>query len=866
MAHRLYVYNVSLDKDFYDTQLIGEWNYVIPIFFFPLFSNPITKEELKNFGIRKNKDLYFNIKKALPLFKEFHQWLVEEHIVYPSKLEKYQTAYEKQLHYFENLPYDYILLDASDVYNMQVGSHKKQSEELSLSIDELIHEFVTTFNYAYGKEYIENTAAYTYHFGTGASLVEHINNDYANYGWDWLEKDQSQLDLDYFVFEDNGLFGLKNYKGEIITPPIYEYINDFEEGAKITIYQENNLYGFIDKKGNIIIPAKFDDVRSPHINYIFDQDNQDTHIEEYLAPVCTNEHWGLINIETQSYIIPSQHKDIELINATYYNVFNGSKYAIFDEKGKQCTNFTSSSLFEYHYSHFCSQNGEKYSFYSPTFNYLGEFNYADVEESYVKDTLLIPSLNYPKKKTLIDYSANVILDDLVSVSHLTDQNILVNKGAEKGIFNLKSKQYTLEPFRCKVEQYTFYDINLQQHQLYFSHGKKKGIYDSQSQRWVVPYENFDYIKVLNNNKATVKLNEKWALIDFDQQVDTFVYDCNFITLHKIFDEQEVIIIYKDDTVYSYKNNQYHSISNSVMLLLYSILTYDTDQEYALLNNYFQRVKSSITIADYQPISHFKINWIREKFLEKEEIALYDQLLFFAEELNHSDLLQDLGYKYLTEPDYLDYNKALKLFHIAEQHNNPYSITNIGYMYEYGLGTEIDIKKALEYYEKGAELGNETAKYNAAIIYYFGQGNIENDFNKALYYFKRIKNNDNYIEDYIADCYYLLGEYNNALRHIKKDIKQEDRLGSLLLGRMHCYGYGVTKDVRKAIPLLEKAIQNNCTNAIYDLIHIYAHEGDAIDQEKLAYYLNLLKENKMELPEEYQDKNYLSKLLGKWFKK
>jgi TPR repeat protein len=58
---------------------------------------------------------------------------------------------------------------------------------------------------------------------------------------------------------------------------------------------------------------------------------------------------------------------------------------------------------------------------------------------------------------------------------------------------------------------------------------------------------------------------------------------------------------------------------------------------------------------------------------------------------------------------------------------------LGSIYETGNGVPQDYHKAIEWYEKSAELGNEYSAFNLGQIYYNGSGPITLDYTKAFYW-------------------------------------------------------------------------------------------------------------------------------------
>ena len=86
----------------------------------------------------------------------------------------------------------------------------------------------------------------------------------------------------------------------------------------------------------------------------------------------------------------------------------------------------------------------------------------------------------------------------------------------------------------------------------------------------------------------------------------------------------------------------------------------------------------------------------------------------------------------------EYNKAFELYLKSAELEESWACNKIGQMYRLGIGTNIDQKKAFEYYTKALEVPidylENYAKYNLAVYFYmYGnyEANIEKDEDKAL---------------------------------------------------------------------------------------------------------------------------------------
>ena len=154
-------------------------------------------------------------------------------------------------------------------------------------------------------------------------------------------------------------------------------------------------------------------------------------------------------------------------------------------------------------------------------------------------------------------------------------------------------------------------------------------------------------------------------------------------------------------------------------------------------------------------------------------------------------------------------------------------------YELGQGTEKDIHKAMEWYEKFLEDGMNTAGCNRlGCILYEGTGGVEPDYGRAFQLLLYAWNDGN---TWGADC----------------------------LGRMYFYGRGVQQDYIKAREVLEKVDYNN-KEVRYCLGCIYAQGlGVAEDIPKGVEYLQ--KAGNF-APAKEELLKYKKTLFGKWVRR
>ena len=156
----------------------------------------------------------------------------------------------------------------------------------------------------------------------------------------------------------------------------------------------------------------------------------------------------------------------------------------------------------------------------------------------------------------------------------------------------------------------------------------------------------------------------------------------------------------------------------------------------------------------------------------------------------------------------DYSKALEWFEKGADLRSRVSMFNVGYMYYGGYGVEQDCSKALVFFEKSADLGYVDSMNYAGDIYYYGIGG-EGDYSKALeWYEKGAENGNGYSMGQIGFMY-LYGDgveqdYSKAFEWFEKGTEAGDDVSTNQLGELYYNGLGAEQDYLKALELFEKA--------------------------------------------------------------
>ena len=90
----------------------------------------------------------------------------------------------------------------------------------------------------------------------------------------------------------------------------------------------------------------------------------------------------------------------------------------------------------------------------------------------------------------------------------------------------------------------------------------------------------------------------------------------------------------------------------------------------------------------------------------------------------------------------NYKVAYAKWHDLAEHGDANAQFNLGLMYHSGLQVPFDEKKAVYWYQRAAEGGNELAQEYLAVGYQEGWFGLPRDNTKSSYWYKRLDGNTN----------------------------------------------------------------------------------------------------------------------------
>ncbi len=158
---------------------------------------------------------------------------------------------------------------------------------------------------------------------------------------------------------------------------------------------------------------------------------------------------------------------------------------------------------------------------------------------------------------------------------------------------------------------------------------------------------------------------------------------------------------------------------------------------------------------------------------------------------------------------------------------------LGSMNLTGTGTEKDLPKAREYFEKAAALDNADALYGLGRLY-LNKDFAESDTQKALDYLITAAQKGHSYAQYTLGKLFLKGEavrqnVDYALRWLEEAGRQDNTDAQCLLGKVFLQGEVIEQDADRASALLKKAVESGSSYAAYLLGKAYL-DGTVFPQD------------------------------------
>ena len=209
---------------------------------------------------------------------------------------------------------------------------------------------------------------------------------------------------------------------------------------------------------------------------------------------------------------------------------------------------------------------------------------------------------------------------------------------------------------------------------------------------------------------------------------------------------------------------------------------------------------------------------------------------------------DLGWFYeLGVGTKVDLAKALDLYSQSADAGNAYAVDAIGLLYEQGKGVPKDPAEAIRWYTRAADRGDGWAMNRLASCYENGAG-VEKSYEKAFEtYRKSAELGDEWGQNNLGNCYYhgrgTRKDYKKAYEWYKKSAEQGNGAAMVNLGFYHENGIGITQDEAEAVRWYQKAAERG-NGAAFIRLGVCYENGRGIEKDTrkaLAAYLEAAEE-------------------------
>lgn len=165
---------------------------------------------------------------------------------------------------------------------------------------------------------------------------------------------------------------------------------------------------------------------------------------------------------------------------------------------------------------------------------------------------------------------------------------------------------------------------------------------------------------------------------------------------------------------------------------------------------------------------------------------------------------------------------------------------LGFAYIEGKIFEKDADKALDYFEKAAQLNHAASQYRLATLYSEGLEVTQND-EKAVYWYQKAAHAGVIEAQNNLGVFYALGrgiaqDYEQACYWFTQAMQKGDASAINNMGEMYENGHGIEQNYSEAFTLFEQANQKGNVDSAYNLGNLYYYgRGVVADEEKAKVY-------------------------------
>lgn len=816
MAHRIYLYNIdSQTKQVFEGYL-GEWNYVIPDLLLPLVSaNARTK----------GKSLYFDKEEGLHRLSCFYDLLTETYQLHDTV--SFSSAVEQMFEFLYALPYDTFYMDACDVYSMQEEKPKEQAKAWILEINEKW----ALYQQAIDQENL-NVLDPLIHASGYTSFLDALEHDWVQYGLGyWEEHLVKQTRV--VVFTEGNHQGLKDKKGNILAPAVYDVIHAFTDAA-VAVVEKEGRFGYLNDQGKLLIPLQYEDAFDA---YVINQ--------TVVAQVCLGEKMGLLHLDTQKEAIAVFYDEVERLYGQYYNVLQHGSYQLLDYTGKQLITDRSASPFElaYPFAFFTKQKGSaKRLFYTLTGQFLGEY-IEDVLEELPLGYFWVKPNKYQEKIKILNPKGEVIGEGIDQILMLSGYTSFAYK---------RDKQWKL--FDCATHHALLSELTLDKiHANYLSsympdtyviqNANGCGVYHARTNRWLIELDKC-HLKIEHLNHGLLQLTQKQGMYYYDYHKDR-LSECYTYISQPIDSYTQRACLFQDTQFYYLdEEEERRDILPEEMGQLYEQRYNLRGKDLAYFTSFYEAWTKRMG-EEYE--AYFDVDTLYKRGCtarDGEDWALAIKYFTLGAKREDARMQYELGLILTDQHMWTDIDQGIYYLEQATQQDYANAWNTIGYLYQNSIGYTYDCQAMLAAYEKAVALGCIWANMNLGDLYFYGN-EVEQNYDKALSYYVLAEHYYGGYAQNLVEIYYQRREFEQVLRYLKRN--REEPYIHIYYGILYDHGYGIKSNIKKAIAHYEEAITHRgYAYAVERLLYYYKEHEKYKDEVQYARVVAYAAENDIEI--------------------
>ncbi|WP_010497306.1 SEL1-like repeat protein [Paenibacillus elgii] len=836
MSHRVYLYNVSTPSEARDDDtMMMEWGYEMPLLLQPLLVDGgfIDGNNYNNHTEPDNAGLYYNARAGIENLKRFYEFLEKQEGLIADKT-AFVEAKTKLLSYLEKLDLPYFHLDAWDVFNMDDIPHAEQVETWRANIahnNEIItkamdNEDVSLLRYS---EFMDVSPGFT-------SFEELLNYPNYEYGWVSIWKPYED-ETDVEIFEENGLWGLKDKAGNILLIPQFDEFFDFS-CEDLAVVSRAGKFGYVYKSGKIVIPLVWDDAFDFEYGTIS-------------AIVKRDDKFGLINLEGRT-VAPTEYESLEALAGIYFTGKKDGGWGVLDQSGSVIVPFEHEEAFQFggEYYHTAVKGRKSRKIFNESWSYIGDFPLAAVEPIGEGFLLVKPHKDAShhtlyKKDGMIGVSG---FDKLNRQTHFPNLLIL-RKGKKHGAFG-KRQESLLLPYEydALIDLQAVVD-SMSSNLVLAQKDGQKGVFDGHPDdpSWLFPLDDYEDIVWLYEGAFALKRNGLWSIA---YSPEKRLSDYEFDLVARKAPVNGFAYAFKGPQVYT---AGYYGMSRADKAEVledasdkYYDYYFDADVRKRLLAYAKTNSPDSGGVDEYTSVEVlYSLGVLANDSGDYDKAIEYDTL---AAEKGYAPSMNNLGQMYYAEDGYIDNDKAFYWYEKGAAAGNLYAMNGLGCCYQHGIGTDPDADKALYWFGEAAEQGLGLAHNNLGSVYFEGEL-VPQNLDKALWHYEQGEALGSPNFGWLGYLYDYQGNYEKALHYYLRDYEGGSNVGAYNLGILYSQGLGAAKDPAVAITYFNVALERDYPHAHIELARIYRNEQEFVDESLVKYHLEQAGKAGLDIPDD-----------------